>query len=249
MVAEVANAPAKIQTPWASGASPPYITTGGVPVLSQQSVKSGAASWTDGFPPLCFVPIATGGAGPFGADLNATLNQISAGLQWSQAGGPWVYDATFSASINGYPNNALVASATANGKWWHCLADNNTSNPDTGGANWEVAYLPGPHNLVSIGWAQMPNGLILQWGNGANNVPITLSAGYGQQTVTFPVAFPNTCFQVIVVDDGVFVGSAGNSTVYGTSSLTATNFVLTGASPGNLGYGGQAGGRWLAIGW
>lgn len=128
------NAPAKIVLPWAASASPPYIHT--LPVASQIGVTAGAASWTDGFPPLTFVQIDAGGAGPFGEDMNAVLLAVSAGVRWLQAGGPVTWDGTYSTAIGGYPAGAIVQSATTIGSLWLCLVDNNTSNPDTGGAGW-----------------------------------------------------------------------------------------------------------------
>lgn len=119
---------------WANAASSPYINT--IPTASQEGVKAGAASLADGFPSLCFVPFASGGAGPFGSDFNGILAQVTAGLQWVQAGGPMTYSGTYSTTIGGYPNGAIIQSAVTPGLFWRSTTDNNTSNPDTGGANW-----------------------------------------------------------------------------------------------------------------
>jgi hypothetical protein len=35
-------------------------------------------------------------------------------------------------------------------------------------------------------------------------VALALAAGYGQLAVTFPIAFPNACFQVVITDNGIF---------------------------------------------
>jgi hypothetical protein len=129
--------PLKIPLPWAASAGIGYITYP-VPTLSQQGITNGAASFTDGFPPDCFIPIGAGGAGPFGKDFNGLFQQITAGLQWVQAGGPWKYDATFQTAIGGYPNNAVVASAVQNNLFWISTVDNNLTNPDTGGAGWLI---------------------------------------------------------------------------------------------------------------
>lgn len=130
----VASAPTPIPAVWGNGASSPYINT--IPTPSQQMVKAGAASFTDGFPPLCFVPFATGGAGPFGADFNGILAQVSAGLQWVQAGNNLPYSGAYSTIIGGYANGAIVESATTPGLFWRSTVDSNVTNPDTGGAGW-----------------------------------------------------------------------------------------------------------------
>ncbi|BCH11926.1 hypothetical protein MesoLj131c_61840 [Mesorhizobium sp. 131-3-5] len=126
--------PAKFPIPWANNAGAGYINP--IPVASQIGIRNGAASLTDGFPPLNFLPTGAGGVPPFGQDMNGIIKQMTAWLQWASAGGPIAYDATFQTAIGGYPNGALVASVTIPGLWWLCTVDDNTSNPDTGGAGW-----------------------------------------------------------------------------------------------------------------
>ena len=139
------TSPLKLLATWANAAISPYIRP--VPVASQIGIQNGAASLTDGFPPNCFVPLAAGGAGPFGSDTNGILNQVTAGLQWAQAGGPWNYDATFQTAIGGYPIGAIVQSATTMGKYWQSSVANNATNPDTGGAGWLSFQIP-PVNIA-----------------------------------------------------------------------------------------------------
>ena len=127
--------PTKIPLIWASSASSPYIHA--IPTPSQESVTNGAASFTDGFPPLCFIPIASGGAGPFGADFNGLLQQITAGLQWLQAGAPVPFDSVFSGAVGGYPQGSIIQSSVTLGLLWISTVDNNTTNPDSAtAANW-----------------------------------------------------------------------------------------------------------------
>lgn len=123
------NLPSKIPTPWGSSAGVGFINV--IPNISQIGIKDGRASFPDGFPPLCFVPVDSGGVPPFGADFNGIFNQISAGLQWLQAGGIPVWDSTFSTTIGGYPQDAVVASPNYPGLLWISQIDNNTANPDT----------------------------------------------------------------------------------------------------------------------
>jgi hypothetical protein len=116
----------------------PFANTGvknAVPIASQISVTPGAASFTDGFPPLTFIPIAAGGIPPSGADANGILFDATAWNRWQQAGNALLWDSTFSAAIGGYPKGALVLSADSS-HWWLCTADDNTTNPDASGAGW-----------------------------------------------------------------------------------------------------------------
>jgi hypothetical protein len=130
----IAAVPTKFPIPWANGAGGSYIRE--IPVASQIGIQNGAASLTDGFPPLCFTPVDAGGTPPFGQDMNGILNQITASSQWAQAGGQWSYDGTFSGEIGGYPEGAVLANASVVGKFWISTVDNNVTDPDTGGAGW-----------------------------------------------------------------------------------------------------------------
>ena len=108
-----------------------------IPTPSQVGAVNGAASLSDGFPPINFTPVADGGVPPFGKDMNGILYAISVWTQWANAGAPVTFDAAFSTAIGGYPAGAWLTSA-AGGTWWLSLVDNNTSNPDAGGANWRL---------------------------------------------------------------------------------------------------------------
>jgi hypothetical protein len=135
---DFAGVPLFLPGVWASSAVSPYINTP-IPVPSQQGITNGLASFDDGFPPLTFVPFASGGAGPFGADFNGILNEVTAGLQWLEAGGGAVYNSVFQTAIGGYPKTAVVKSVAYPGTSYVSLVDNNISDPDTGGANWALA--------------------------------------------------------------------------------------------------------------
>ncbi|CAB5151768.1 hypothetical protein UFOVP148_62 [uncultured Caudovirales phage] len=127
------NIPSKIPLPFANAAGPSYVNT--IPVTSQIGITNGRASLADGFPPLTFTPIASGGVPPFGADMNGILKEITSIQQWQQAGGFFPYDSAFSTTVGGYPKGAILQSANLQGLWVS-TAENNTTNPDTGGAGW-----------------------------------------------------------------------------------------------------------------
>ncbi|WP_156525717.1 hypothetical protein [Achromobacter ruhlandii] len=127
---QASNSPRKSGVPFANSG-----TKNTIPVASQIGVTPGAASFTDGFPPLTMTPLAAGGVPPYGADFNGILNFLSDATRWAQAGGGYTYDAAFSAAIGGYPNGAILARADRTG-FWQSTVDNNTTNPDAGGAGW-----------------------------------------------------------------------------------------------------------------
>lgn len=168
-----ASPPPKFPLAWGTSAGAPYIHS--IPVPSQIGITSCAASLTDGFPPLTFVPAGAGGCPPLGQDFNGILKQITQGVQWQQAGGPIFYDGSFATSVGGYPKGAIISSAVVAGNQWMSTADSNTTDPDSpAAANWVQA--PGQ---IAIGTpvqtlsTSVPTGYVsangLTIGNGSSN--------------------------------------------------------------------------------
>lgn len=139
--------PSKFNIPFANSAGPGYVRP--IPQASQIGVNTGWASLTDGFPPLTMTPEASGGVPPFGQDMNGVLLQITQWSRWQSAGGPVLWDAAFSAAVGGYPKGAVVRSVTTFGYAYECLVENNTTNPDAGGAGWRGFYVSGSPALFS----------------------------------------------------------------------------------------------------
>src|SRR5262249_55866104 len=69
--------PSRSNIPGANSAGSSYVRV--IPQASQIGITNCAASLTDGFPPLAFVPQSAGGCPPFGQDFNGILKQIT---QW-----------------------------------------------------------------------------------------------------------------------------------------------------------------------
>jgi cytoskeletal protein CcmA (bactofilin family) len=136
----VANLPLKIPTPWASGAKTGFVHP--VPNASQIGAVNGAASFVDGFVPLNFTPVSAGGIPPSGADLNGVIKQITEWDRWFQAGGPVRLDPLFQSQIGGYPAEARIGSNVTPYLVWQSTANNNMSNPDTGGGGWQTPVFP-----------------------------------------------------------------------------------------------------------
>lgn len=137
--ASQSGAPPKFPIPWGNSAGSAYVRS--IPQNSQIGVVNCAASLTDGFPPPTFVPASAGGCPPFGSDFNGILKQLSQWGLWQGAGATLLYDSGFSASIGGYPRGALLSNASVATCYWISTIDNNSSDPDTGGANW-TAFCP-----------------------------------------------------------------------------------------------------------
>lgn len=233
---QASNVPSKSAVPFAQSG-----TKNIIPVASQIGVTPGAASFTDGFPPLTMTPLAAGGVPPYGADFNGIFNFLSAAVRWGQAGGRYPFDAAFSTAVGGYPKGAVLAEATGNGSWLN-LADNNTANPDAGGANWvalgagvastmqaqamtDDTVLMTPRkladsfkggNYIDGQFSRLPSGLIIQQSTVLSN-----AAGFAPWT--FPQAFPSSC-DLVISTAGQEAGAL-NMTVslIGTPTQVATN--------------------------
>lgn len=173
---QASNAPSKSPVPFAESG-----TKNTIPVSSQIGVTPGLASFTDGFPPLTMTPLAAGGIPPRGADFNGILNFLSTAVRWGQAGTGYTYDAAFSTAIGGYPKGSMLRWSTGNG-YWLSLVDNNTSNPDAGGANWS-AFAPG---LSAAGMKAVQSSQTLAIADLGSTV--ILNALTGSLTVTLPPA-------------------------------------------------------------
>ena len=143
--------PINILTPFASAA-----LAGSINTLPATPSGSNLASWPEGFPPITMNPV--GGLPPYGQDFNGVLNNISAGLQWAQAGGAPAYDAGLSASIGGYPKGAVLV---LNDGFTFVIstASGNTNNPNTVGLGGTSGWQPFGGTLAGAGsWAPATTG-------------------------------------------------------------------------------------------
>lgn len=135
----LSNAPSKLVLPFANSGSKNTI-----PVASQIGITDGAASLTDGFPPLTMTPKSAGGVPPIGRDMNGILYAMSAAMRWANAGGGYVYDSSFATNTNvsGYPKGARILRSDGVGYWMN-TSDGNTTDPESGGSGWYPDFTVG----------------------------------------------------------------------------------------------------------
>lgn len=126
----LSDMPALVEIPFGASAGGSYIRP--IPVASQIGITAGAASFTDGFPPLTFTPLGGGGAYVNGEDINGILNYISSWTRWLEAGSAVPYNSAFATKISGYPNLATVPSTAVPGLMWMNTVDGNLTDPDGG---------------------------------------------------------------------------------------------------------------------
>lgn len=97
-----------------------------------------AASLELGFPPDTFTAVGSGGTPPDGRDFNGILRQLSAWSQWVGLGGPAPWSASIRDAAGGYPLGSVVQSSSVTGRLYQSRTNNNTTNPDAGGAGWII---------------------------------------------------------------------------------------------------------------
>jgi hypothetical protein len=240
---DLTDLPYKFQHVWATGAGAGPI----VDPIPDTGAVSGHASQQTGYSLTNMQPTGAGGIPPWGSDENGVLKYLTSWTQWVQASGPVPYDATFQGWIGGYPLGAIVVSGTYAGAFWLSLIDDNTSDPDTGGANWspypvhgaEAFSSPGVSSFTVPAWVTTVD--VEVWGGGGGSGG-TLGAGSGSgggaaggyAVKRITGLLPGAVITVTVGAGGV----AGNSTpTNGTAGGTSSFGMYVSASGGNGGTG------------
>lgn len=162
--------------------------------VTQPQPGDGTASEALGFPPETFIARSAGGIPPRGQDMNGFLNRFSAVLQAYQAGMIGQYDASFAASLGGYPAGAVVAGGTV-GTFWVSTADNNMTTPGADNAAWQnlfANYLPLAGGTVNgsfgVNGTTSLNGAISVAGNLSVGATCFLDAAHGHSGFYCPSA-------------------------------------------------------------
>lgn len=209
------NVPSKFPIPFANSAGGLYTRT--IPQASQIGLQDGAASLTDGFPPKCFVPVASGGTPPFGKDFNGLLKQVTQWNQWQQAGGPIVYDSSFQSAIGGYPMGAIIE-IVAGGPAFISTVENNTVAPAVGAAGWMPVPTFGANvtTVTATGVLSINNAGLILVDATAGNVIITMPAVAGANGVPLPFNFTRTDSS----GNTVTVTAAGSDKFWPTNSAS-----------------------------
>lgn len=139
-MASTLTAPTPITIPFAASGSKNTI-----PTTSQIGVVDGAASYPDGFPPLCGTPLESGGKPPTRADMNGILHGITENLRYLLGGCVPKFNATFAAAIGGYPLGSIVQD-NSGANCYRNLVDGNSTDfnttPASIGVSWELVYGP-----------------------------------------------------------------------------------------------------------
>jgi hypothetical protein len=227
---QLINAPAKLVLPFANAGAKNTI-----PTASQVGIVAGAASLTDGFPPLTRTPLAAGGVPPSGLDMNGILYELSAVIRWANAGGGYPYDSTFAndTNVGGYPKGARVMRSDGLGYWFN-TADNNVTDPEGAGAvaaGWVPDFTTGAAAVtmtsanVTLTAAQYGKPVIVISGLLTANLNLIFPSIVAEWTVINNTTGPYTVTCKTAAGTGVAVNSAqaivGDGTnIYSTSNDT-----------------------------
>jgi microcystin-dependent protein len=172
-----------------------------IPIPSQIGIKSGAASFTDGFPPITRTAITAGGLQPSGMDWNGILNYITKHVLFRNTGGRYRFDATVAAAIGGYDVGMVLQSDDGLNEYVNILAGN-TTNFNTSPSSIGVTWLP----YAGVGALGLPGMLSLC---PTENVPIgclecngaavsrsTYSSLFGKIGTTYGIGNGSTTFNI-----------------------------------------------------
>lgn len=195
---KIADIPPKFSIPFGNAAGVGYIRD--IPTTPTGVV--GQASLQEGFPPANFNPVSAGGVPPFGQDMNGLLKQATGWNRWQATGAFPLYDPTFQTNIGGYPSNSCVASLVTTPLIWMSIVDDNTTNPDAGGAGWISFFRPLTQNTDLY-----VNGAT---GNDTNNglTPATAKATL-QSAVDAAWNFAPSQYAITIhMADGTYAGAA-----------------------------------------
>ena len=218
---QLSNAPGKLLLPFANSGAKNTI-----PTASQIGITPGAASLTDGFPPLTRTPLAAGGVPPSGLDMNGILFELSAILRWANAGGGYAFDGTFAADSNvgGYPKGARVMRSDGRGYWFN-TTDNNTTDPEnvTAGVAAAAGWVPDYTNGVTAVTMTSANVTLTpaQYGK-----PIIVISG--TLTANLNLIFPNIAEEWTVINSTTGAFTITCKTAAGTGVVVNTAALLVG---------------------
>lgn len=226
---QLSDQPDKIPLAFAENGEKDVIPEGSSPF-------DGRASLNDGFPPPTRQALIDGGIPPNGLDMNGILWLATAINRWQSAGGFFAYDSAFATdtNVNGYPKGAMLVRSDGTG-FWVSTTDDNTTDPDAGGAGWQPVNNIGIHSVsmtgsdVTLTAAQAAKDLIVISGTLSANVNLILPTTVKSWIITNNTtgAYTITCKTASgtggLITQGtsrVFYGDGTN--LYGVNPLAGT---------------------------
>lgn len=115
----------------------PFGQSGLTNTIPTTTATFGKASFTAGFPNETMLDPTSGGIAPDGKDINGVLNYLDQHTVWQTAGGQYYFNSTLASAVGGYAVGAIVM-ADNNSQTYINTTSGNTTNPNIGGAGWNV---------------------------------------------------------------------------------------------------------------
>lgn len=116
-------------------------------VIPATTANQQRASWSLGFPPQVMTPVVVGGKPMLGPDMNGAIYALSSHTFYQQTGQPYRWNAdVVAALVTGYAEGTLLGSTDGTTLWYNDT-NNNTSDPDAGGAGWVPVFSYGVTTL------------------------------------------------------------------------------------------------------
>jgi len=149
------------------------------------------------------------------------------------AGHQWVTNGTERMRITSAGGISFGETGTAYGTSGQILKSNGNSPPSW---NSLASFTEFDKSLATDGYQKLPGGLIIQWGTTG------VIAGPGTATITFPIVFTTSCFnvQITIKDES---GDTSSTGIVAARSVTTTGFILRNGDDPNMIF------NWLAIGY
>lgn len=123
---------------------------------------TGRAGFNLGFSPINMTPVAAGGIPPWGEDFNGILYDLSAAIQFLQAGRAFPFNQDFATAIGGYDKGALVANPSDLSQVYESTIDSNILPPPSAG--WKIAGAVNQATELIAGIAKIATSAILKAG-------------------------------------------------------------------------------------
>lgn len=168
----------------------PWAENGQTATIPQTTAEQGRASWDQGFPQVCALPLSAGGIPPNYLDFQGIFNALSASIYYMQTGALWPWSSTLTyplgAHVLGSDNNEYVA-----------VQENTGRDPTTDTTNvyWLRADAGDGVPVGTIVWSAAttaPNGYLLC--NGATVGRTTYSALFAAIGTTYGAGDGSTTF-------------------------------------------------------
>ena len=201
---QLSDQPDKIPLAFAENGEKDVIPEGSSPF-------DGRASLNDGFPPPTRQALIDGGIPPNGLDMNGILWLATAINRWQSAGGFFAYDSVFAtdSNVGGYPKGAMLVRADGSG-FWISTANDNTTDPDAGGAGWQ------PVNNIGVQSISMAGSNVTLTALQAARDVIVVS---GTLSANVNLIFPTTVKQWLVTNNTTGAYTLTCKTASGTGGL------------------------------